>query len=123
MLLGNISTVLALIIGLVVLWVVASVPIYFSSKLLVHDRSEFGRALTATFVAAFIFVIFSIVFVPFIPIFGALVGFVLILLVLLPVYRIGLARAFVLAVVAFVVFVVLSLLLALLGIFVHLVLL
>jgi hypothetical protein len=120
--LGNVPEVLAAIIAMIVLWVVASFPLYFSSKFLVHDRSEFGRALLATFVTASIFVLFLVLFAILIPLFSAIIGFILILLVLMAIYSIGVVRAFLLAVLTFIVFLVLSLLLTILGIAIHIIL-
>ena len=40
--------ILVYIIGLVVLWIVASIPVYFSGKVIKGGRANFGDALGAT---------------------------------------------------------------------------
>ena len=63
--------VLVYLIGLVVLWLVASVPVYFAGKMIKGERAAFGSALGATLggVIAY-YVVFFVVALPL----GAVVG-------------------------------------------------
>jgi hypothetical protein len=116
--------ILGAIVTVLVLWIVASIPLYFASKVVVHDRSQLIRALAATLAGAIVFSLFSLLFsLIFLPL-GFLIGFIGVLFVLMIVYHIGAGRAFVLAILEFIMFLVASLLLALAGvslIFIHLV--
>ncbi len=115
-------TILAALVVVLVLWIVTSFPLYLMSKVVVHERSQFVRALIATFLGSVVFLLFlslfSFIFIPL----GIIVGFIGILAILSFVYRIGLGQALVLSVLTIAAFLVLFFLLALIGItvvFIH----
>ena len=58
----TISGILGSLIGLVILWVIVSIPVYFAGKALTKGRSDFGDAMGATLGGAIAyFVIYFIV--------------------------------------------------------------
>ena len=63
--------ILVYIIGLVILWVVASVPVYFSGKVIKGGRANFGDALGATLGGV---VVYYIVFYVVAIALGAVIG-------------------------------------------------
>jgi hypothetical protein len=50
-------TLVTTIIGLLILWIIVSIPVYFAAKLLVGSRAHFGSAMLATLVGPIIFAI------------------------------------------------------------------
>ncbi len=110
----------ALIVVVIVLWIITSLPLWLASKALVHDRSQLSNAMAATLVSSIIFVLFSVIFSLISPLLGLLIGFIGILLVLMGIYKIGAARAFILAIMTFIVFLILSFILTLIGLGVEL---
>ncbi|MDA4126840.1 MAG: hypothetical protein OK452_06535 [Thaumarchaeota archaeon] len=40
--------VLVLIVGLVILWIIISIPVYFAGKVITDGKAEFGQAMGAT---------------------------------------------------------------------------
>lgn len=63
--------ILVYIIGLVILWVVASIPVYFSGKLIKGGRANFGDAMGATLGGV---VVYYIVFYVVAIALGAVIG-------------------------------------------------
>ncbi|MCL4334177.1 MAG: hypothetical protein M1290_07100 [Candidatus Thermoplasmatota archaeon] len=119
--LGNVSQVVLVVVSVPILWIVASFPLYLASKLIVHERSEFVRALLATFISSIISVLFLVLFSFLFPPFTAIVGFVLILLVLMAVYSVGILKGFALAVLTFVVLLVILFILSVIGLVIPLI--
>ena len=116
--------VISVIAVFIILWILTSLPLYFASKVLVHNRSQFVRALVGTFFGVAIFLFFLFLFSFLFPPMGLIMGFVGILFVLMVVFRIGVAKAFVMAILTFIVYAVLLFVLAIVGIvlpFVHLI--
>ena len=49
-------------VGLIILWVVVSIPVYFAGKAVTSGRSTFGNAMRATLVGALVyFIVFFLV--------------------------------------------------------------
>src|SRR5579862_3017860 len=48
-------TLITGIIGLVILWIIISIPVYFAAKLIVGSRAHFGSAMLATLVGPIVF--------------------------------------------------------------------
>jgi hypothetical protein len=63
--------ILVYIIGLVILWVVASIPVYFSGKVIKGGRANFGDAMGATLGGV---VVYYIVFYVVAIALGAVIG-------------------------------------------------
>ncbi|MDG7008238.1 MAG: hypothetical protein JRN06_08330 [Nitrososphaerota archaeon] len=63
--------ILVYIVGLLILWIVASIPVYFSGKMIKGERAGFGVAMRATlFGVIAYYVVFFIVALPL----GAVIG-------------------------------------------------
>jgi len=83
--------ILVYIVGLVILWVIVSIPVYFAGKAMTGGRSDFGDAMGATLGGAIgYFVIFYVVSFFLGAVIGASAGVFAILLALivwLAIYR------------------------------------
>lgn len=79
------------IIGLVILWVVISIPVYFAGKIINEGRAHFGQAMGATLGGglAYFIVFYGVVLLlgPSLGASAALLGLVLALVIWLAVYR------------------------------------
>jgi hypothetical protein len=60
-LLGLVGLV-ALIVGLVVAWIIASIPVYFAAKLITGGRAALGQAMAATLLGTVVYAIVSFLF-------------------------------------------------------------
>jgi hypothetical protein len=85
------TRLIILIVALIILWIVVSIPVYFSAKLVTEGRAHFGEALGATLLGAIVYYIVLIVVTFFLSaIMGytaAVIGFVLAILAWLAVYK------------------------------------
>ncbi len=111
-----IPALLVLLIALFIAWIVASIPLYVSSKFIVHERSNLGRAMFASLVALIAFVFLFVIVGIFIPPLAPVGGFIGILLVIMGVYGVGLLKSFIMSLIAFVVFILMMVVLLALGI-------
>jgi hypothetical protein len=88
---STLAGLLVLAIGLVVLWVVVSVPVYLSGKLIVGARAELGSAMGATLGGAIVYFIVlygaALFLPPILGPLGLLAAFVLAIVAWLAVYR------------------------------------
>ena len=63
--------ILVYVVGLFILWIVASIPVYFSGKMVKGERAGFGVAMRATLLGVIAYyVVFFIVALPL----GAVIG-------------------------------------------------
>gem|GEM_PF-435889 len=65
------SALLVTLIGLIVLWIVVSIPVYFASKVVTAGKSTFGEAMVATVAGPIVFVVVRFLVVFFL---AALIG-------------------------------------------------
>ena len=69
---SGIGDLLIFIIGLVILWVIISIPVYFGSKAVTGGKSTFGQAMGATLGGGLVyFVVYFIVAIFLGPVAGA----------------------------------------------------
>ncbi len=54
---SSFGSIVLTIIGLLILWVIVSIPVYIAAKLVVGNKASFGRAMLATLVGPIIFII------------------------------------------------------------------
>jgi len=82
---------LILAIGLVVLWIVVSIPVYVSGELITGGKADFGSAMGATLGGALAYVVVlwagTFLLTPFLGAAALAISFLLALLVWLAVYR------------------------------------
>lgn len=87
----NAAGLIILVVALIILWIVISVPVYFSAKLVTEGKAHFGEALGATLLGAIVYYIVLIVVTFFLSaIMGytaAFIGFFLAILAWLAVYK------------------------------------
>jgi len=50
---------LILIVGLVILWIIVSIPVYIAGKIVTAGKSTFGEAMLATLFGPIVYVIVS----------------------------------------------------------------
>ena len=63
--------ILVYLVGLFILWIVASVPVYFSGKMIRGERATFGDAMRATLLGVIAYyIVFFVVALPL----GAVIG-------------------------------------------------
>lgn len=53
----SIPTIITAIIGLLIIWIIVSIPVYIAAKLVAGGRAHFGSAMLATLVGPIIFAI------------------------------------------------------------------
>jgi hypothetical protein len=87
----TLTGLLILIVGLIILWVAVSIPVYFAGKIIKGWKASFGDAMVATFggeLAYFlIFYLISILLGPVIGATATAIGFILAIVAWLAVYR------------------------------------
>ncbi len=91
---------ISFIISILVVWIVASIPLWLASKVIVGKRSSMGQALASMMLASIVFFIYFFLFSFFTPVVGGLIGFIGVLGVFKSVYRIGWLESFYLAIIA-----------------------
>lgn len=88
---SDLTSLLFLIVGLVILWMIVSIPVYFAGKAITAGKASFGGAMGATLGGGLAYLIVDFGVVLFLtPILGssaAVFGLILALLVWLAVYR------------------------------------
>ncbi len=117
---SDLPGLLFLIVGLVILWAIISIPVYFAGKAITGGKATFGDAMSATLGGglAYFIVYFGVVFflTPLMGPSATVFGLVLALLVWLAVYRAsfdtGWIQAIGIVVVAWVILLLLDLVLA-----------
>jgi hypothetical protein len=87
----TISALLIWVVGLVILWVVISIPVYFAGKVINQDKARFGQAMGATLGGELVYfiILYGVVFFlgASLGATAALLGLGLALLAWLAVYR------------------------------------
>ncbi len=114
------------LIGLIILWIIVSIPVYFAAKILVGGRASFGSAMLATLVGPIIFVIVlglgdylaSRIF-PGLEILALLVAFIAWIWVYKAAFGTGWLHAFGIAILAIIIATVILAILAVFGIAFH----
>jgi hypothetical protein len=121
----TLSGMLVWVLGLVILWVVISIPVYFAGKMITEGKARFGQAMGATLGGELVYfiILYGVVFFlgPSLGATAALMGLGLALIAWLAVYRASFdttwTRALGIVVVAWLVLFVLdAILLALVGV-------
>jgi hypothetical protein len=86
----TIPGILVLAVGLLLLWIVVSIPVYISGKLITGGRADFGSAMGATLGGAVMYVLIlwlgTFVLTPFLGSSAVVISFVLALFVWVAVY-------------------------------------
>jgi hypothetical protein len=113
---SGLGDILVFLVGLVILWVIISIPVYFGAKLVKGGRASFGEALGATlggglvyFVVYFIIAIFlGAVIGPDASIFAILVGLLAWVAVYRAAFKTGWLGAIAIIIVAWVILIILD---------------
>lgn len=116
----EIPHIVVLLIALVIVWVIASIPVYIAGKLVTRGRATFGAAMGATLggIIVYSLVVLGVTFFlgaligPSAYIWGVILGFIAFLAVYRALFDTGWLGAIAIAIVAVVVAVVLSALLS-----------
>ncbi len=120
-------TIAAIVVGLIIMWIIVSIPIYIAGKVVTAGKSTLGDAMIATLFGPIVYVVTLFVVDYFLSgliggnayIVALILAFIAWLWVFKSSFKTGLLGAFALAVLAIFVFVILSLLIStLLGIFI-----
>ncbi len=121
----SLTNLLIILIGLFILWVIVSLPVYIAGKIVTAGKSTFGEAMLATLFGPLVFIIVLVIVDFFL---GELIGssafiwaYILAFIAWLWVYKAsfhtGWLRALALAILAVIVFLIMSIILsAILGI-------
>ncbi len=112
----SIPDFIVLIITIFIGWLIVSVPLYISSKILVRERSSIGNAIFSSFLALIAFLFFFFIVGIFIPPIAPIGGFIGILLIIMIVYKVGFLKAFIMSLIAFIVFILMMIVIVSLGI-------
>jgi len=87
----SLSAMLVWVVGLVILWVVISIPVYFAGKMINEGKARFGQAMGATLGGELVYfiILYGVVFFlgPSLGATAALLGLGLALIAWLAVYR------------------------------------
>ncbi len=120
--LPSIIKIATILIGLIIIWIIVSVPVYISAKLIAGRQSTFGEALLATLAGPLVFgIVLTIGYEITQSVFGGLgilaffAGFLAWIGVYKAVFQTGWVRAFFIALLSVIVALVLFVILALLG--------
>jgi hypothetical protein len=114
------------LIGLIILWIIVSIPVYFAAKILVGGRASFGSAMLATLVGPIIFVMVLAIgdyltskIYPSLEIVALLVAFLTWIWVYKAAFRTGWLHAFGIAILAIIIAIIILAILAVFGIAFH----
>jgi len=118
----HLPSIIEVIIGFLVAWIIASIPVWLASKLF-SNESSFPRAMAATLlsiivfgVIVFIFAFISVIIgIPILSLLGIVLGFIGVLAVYKAIFDVGWLGALGIAFVAFIISIIISLILAALG--------
>ena len=118
----HLPSIIEVIIGFLVAWIIASIPVWLASKLF-SNESSFPRAMAATLlsiivfgVIVFIFAFISVIIgIPTLSLLGIVLGFIGVLAVYKAIFDVGWLGALGIAFVAFIISIIISLILAALG--------
>jgi hypothetical protein len=105
---------LILLIGVLVAWLIASIPVWVGAKVVGGDAS-IGKAMIATLAATIVFSILLVIFGVFSRTVGFIAGFIGILAVFKAIFNVGWGGAFLTAIIAFIVFIIMIIVLAAIG--------
>jgi hypothetical protein len=119
-------TIITGLIGLIILWIIVSIPVYFAAKLIVGSRAHFGSAMIATLVGPIIFAVILAIgyyltsrIFPGLGLLALLVAFLAWIWVYKAAFSTGWLHAFGIAILAIIIAIVILVLLAALGFAFH----
>ena len=118
----HLPSIIEVIIGFLVAWIIASIPVWLASKLF-SNESSFPRAMAATLLSIIVFAVIVFIFVfisaiigiPILSLLGIVLGFIGVLAVYKAIFDVGWLGALGIAFVAFIISIIISLILAALG--------
>jgi hypothetical protein len=112
----------SILLGLIIMWIIVSIPVFISAKIIVGRRASFGEALLATLVGPLVFgIVLTIGYLVSQRIFSGLgilaflFGFIAWIAVYKSVFHTGWVRAFGIAVLSLIVALIIFVILAVLG--------
>ena len=111
----TVQDVIVTLIGLIILWIIVSIPVWLAGKAVTGGRATFGEAMVATLVGPIIFILVALIidfFFGALGIVGFAFGFILALIAWIWVFkasfRTGWLQAVLIAILAWVIFIILS---------------
>ncbi len=114
--------ILSILIGLIIIWIIVSIPVFIAAKIIVGRKASFGEALLATLAGPLVFgIILTIGYAITQRVFGGLgllallLGFLAWIAVYKGVFHTGWLRAFGVAVLSVIIALIVFVILALLG--------
>jgi hypothetical protein len=118
----HLPSIIEVIIGFLVAWIIASIPVWLASKLF-SNESSFPRAMAATLLSIIVFAVVVFIFafisaiigIPILSLLGIVLGFIGVLAVYKALFDVGWLGALGIAFVAFIISIIISLILAALG--------
>ncbi|MDT7876578.1 MAG: hypothetical protein RXQ80_07235 [Sulfolobaceae archaeon] len=118
----HLPSIIEVIIGFLVAWIIASIPVWLASKLF-SNESSFPRAMAATLLSIIVFAVIVFIFafisaiigIPILSLLGIVLGFIGVLAVYKALFDVGWLGALGIAFVAFIISIIISLILAALG--------
>jgi len=118
----HLPSIIEVIIGFLVAWIIASIPVWLASKLF-SNESSFPRAMAATLLSIIVFAVIVFIFafisaiigIPILSLLGIVLGFIGVLAVYKAIFDVGWLGALGIAFVAFIISIIISLILAALG--------
>ena len=118
----HLPSIIEVIIGFLVAWIIASIPVWLASKLF-SNESSFPRAMAATLLSIIVFGVIVFIFafisaiigIPILLLLGIVLGFIGVLAVYKALFDVGWLGALGIAFVAFIISIIISLILAALG--------
>lgn len=118
----HLPSIIEVIIGFLVAWIIASIPVWLASKLF-SNESSFPRAMAATLLSIIVFAVIVFIFafisaiigIPILSLLGIVLGFIGVLAVYKALFDVGWLGALGIAFVAFIISIIINLILAALG--------
>jgi len=118
----SVLKIASILVGLIIVWIIVSIPIYISAKIIVGRKASFGEALLATLVGPIVFgIVVAVGYIITQRVFGGLgilavlLGFLAWIAVYKGVFHTGWVRAFGIALLSVIVALVIIVILAILG--------
>ncbi len=118
----SIIKIASILLGLIIIWIIVSIPVFISARIIVGRQASFGEAMLATLVGPIVFgIILTIGYVITQRVFSGLgiiaflLGFIAWIAVYKGVFRTGWIRAFGIALLAIIVALIVFVILALVG--------
>jgi hypothetical protein len=104
--------ILYTIVGLIILWIIVSIPVWLAGKAITGGKSTFGDALLATLAGPIVYIVVVLLVGYFLGSSALIFGYILALIAWIGVFKAsfqtGWLRAILIAVLAWVIFVILS---------------